>query len=186
MFVSKYLHFLFSCVLSVFITIRLAFWHWFVFSISRNSVSLLRFPFLSHFQVFTFAILLVCCLKYLYSCFSSHFSSFYYTSVLLLLLLLLVATISFCLISFMFSSTLYCVMYIILKAGKPRYYYHLFLYIFSYRSYLMVFHWSFSDSKSPEISRTLLSILAVLNNAVVWMVSTRQPISKSPSPFNNV
>ena len=34
----------------------------------------------------------------------------------------------------------------------------------------MVFHWSLSDSKSPQISRTLLSILAVLNNAVVCMV----------------
>ena len=31
----------------------------------------------------------------------------------------------------------------------------------------------------------LLSILAVLNYAVVWMVPTRPPIFKSPSPFNN-
>ena len=49
----------------------------------------------------------------------------------------------------------------------------------------MVFHWSLSDSMSPQVSRTLLSILAVLNNAVVWMVSTRPPTSKSFSPFNN-
>ena len=28
-------------------------------------------------------------------------------------------------------------------------------------------------------------ILAVLNNAVVWMVSTRPPTSKSSSPFSN-
>ena len=49
----------------------------------------------------------------------------------------------------------------------------------------MVFHWSLSDSKSPQISRTLLSILAVLNNVIVWMVSTRPPTSKSSSPFNN-
>ena len=48
----------------------------------------------------------------------------------------------------------------------------------------MVFHWSLSDSKSPQVSRTLLSILAVLNNAVVWMVSTRPPTSKSSSPFS--
>ena len=41
------------------------------------------------------------------------------------------------------------------------------------------------DSKSPQVSRTLLSILAVLNNAVVWMVSTRPPTSKSSSPFSN-
>ena len=39
--------------------------------------------------------------------------------------------------------------------------------------------------KSPQVSRTLLSILAVLNNAVVWMVSTRPPTSKSSSPFSN-
>ena len=49
----------------------------------------------------------------------------------------------------------------------------------------MVFHWRLSDSKSPQVSRTLLSILAVFNNAVVWMVSTRQPTSKSSRPFNN-
>ena len=49
----------------------------------------------------------------------------------------------------------------------------------------MIFHWSLSHSKSPQVSRTLLSILAVLNNAVVWMVSTRPPTSKSSTPFNN-
>ena len=49
----------------------------------------------------------------------------------------------------------------------------------------MVFHWSLSDSKSPQVSRTLLSILAVFSNAVVWMVSTRPPTSKSSRPFNN-
>ena len=49
----------------------------------------------------------------------------------------------------------------------------------------MVFHWRFSDSKSPQVSRTLLSSLAVFNNAVNWMVSTRLPTSKSSRPFNN-
>ena len=49
----------------------------------------------------------------------------------------------------------------------------------------MVFHWSFSDSKSPQVYMTLLSILADLNNAVVWMVSTRPLISKSFSPWTN-
>ena len=49
----------------------------------------------------------------------------------------------------------------------------------------MVFHWSLSDRKSPHVSRTLLSILAVLNNVVVWIVSTRPPTSKSSSPFSN-
>ena len=32
------------------------------------------------------------------------------------------------------------------------------------------FHWFLSDSEFPQVSRTLLSILADLNNAVVWMV----------------
>ena len=50
----------------------------------------------------------------------------------------------------------------------------------------MVFHWSLSDSKSPHVSRTLLSILTDLNNAVVWIVSTRPFISNSfTSPFIN-
>ena len=43
----------------------------------------------------------------------------------------------------------------------------------------MGFHWNLSDSKSPEVYRTLLSILADLNNAVVWMVSTHSVNSKS-------
>ena len=50
---------------------------------------------------------------------------------------------------------------------------------------LMVFQWSLSDSKSPQVSRTLLSILAILNNAVIWKVSTRPLTSKLSSPFNS-
>ena len=49
----------------------------------------------------------------------------------------------------------------------------------------MAFHWSLSDRKSSQVSRTLLSILAVFNNAVVWMVSTRPPTPQSSSPFSN-
>ena len=49
----------------------------------------------------------------------------------------------------------------------------------------MVFRWSLSDSKSPQVSRTRLGILAVLSNAVIWIVSTRPPTSKSFMPFNN-
>ena len=37
----------------------------------------------------------------------------------------------------------------------------------------MIFHWSLSDSKFPQVSRTLLSILAVLSNVVIWIISTR-------------
>ena len=49
----------------------------------------------------------------------------------------------------------------------------------------MVFHGSLSDSKSPQISSTPLSILAVLNNVVVCMVSPHPPTSKSSSPLSN-
>ena len=49
----------------------------------------------------------------------------------------------------------------------------------------MVFHWSLSDSKSLQVSGSLLSILAVLNNVVVWVVSTCPPTSNSSSPFSN-
>ena len=49
----------------------------------------------------------------------------------------------------------------------------------------MVFHWRLSDSKSPQVSWIRLRILAVLSNAVVWIVSTRPPTSKSSRPFNN-
>ena len=47
----------------------------------------------------------------------------------------------------------------------------------------MVFQGSLSDNKSPQVLRTLLSIMANLDNAIVWMVSTRPLISKSSSPF---
>ena len=53
----------------------------------------------------------------------------------------------------------------------------------------MVFHWSLSDSKSPQVSRILLSILAILNNVLVWMVSARpyylQVLQSLYSPFGD-
>ena len=49
----------------------------------------------------------------------------------------------------------------------------------------MVSHWNLSDSKSPQVSKTLLTILADLNNAEVWIVSTWPLISISSSPCTN-
>ena len=43
----------------------------------------------------------------------------------------------------------------------------------------MVFQRSLSDSKCPQVSRTLFSMQADLNNAVVWRDSTCMHISKS-------
>ena len=63
-----------------------------------------------------------------------------------------------------------------------------------YFTHLRVFHasvnWWFSsrvlsDSKFPQVSRTLLSILADLNNTVVWMVSTRSLIFISSRSYTN-
>ena len=44
------------------------------------------------------------------------------------------------------------------------------------------FYLILSDSKSLEVSRTFLSILADLNNAAVWIVSSCHLISKFSSP----
>ena len=50
----------------------------------------------------------------------------------------------------------------------------------------MVFHWGLRNRKSPQVSRTLLGILADLsNNSVDWMVPTCPLISKSSCPFIN-
>ena len=49
----------------------------------------------------------------------------------------------------------------------------------------MVFHWGLSDSKSLQVSWTRLRILDVFSNAIIWIVSTRPPTSKSSRPFNN-
>ena len=49
----------------------------------------------------------------------------------------------------------------------------------------MVFDWYLSDNRF-HVSKTLLNVLADLNNAVVLMVSTRPLISKSSSLFSNL
>ena len=56
---------------------------------------------------------------------------------------------------------------------------------FSHQHQLMVFLWILSDNKSPQVSRTFLCILAIFNNALVWMVSTRSLIFKSFCSFTN-
>ena len=49
----------------------------------------------------------------------------------------------------------------------------------------MVFHWSLSDSKFPQVSRNLHSTLAVLDNAVFKMVPNPPLTFKSSSSFDN-
>ena len=56
---------------------------------------------------------------------------------------------------------------------------------FSHQCYLVVFQWNMSDSKSPPLSKSLLNILADLNNAAVGMVSIFLLISNSSSLLSN-
>ena len=47
----------------------------------------------------------------------------------------------------------------------------------------MFFHWSLSGNKSPQFSRTLLSILTDHNNDVVWIALISPPFPTPPVPF---
>ena len=81
-------------------------------AVMRDSVSLLRFPLLSHDQVFTCAISAVCRLKYPYSCFSSHLCFLVFVVFLLvhmLMLLFLAAVISLSLLFCVYSSSAWIV-----------------------------------------------------------------------------
>ena len=49
----------------------------------------------------------------------------------------------------------------------------------------MAFHWSLSECKSFQVSRTLLSILVDLNNGVVYMFSVGPPIFNFSRPLTN-
>ena len=57
---------------------------------------------------------------------------------------------------------------------------------FSHQRQLMVFRWSMSDNTSPQISRTLLSILVDCSSAVFWMVSMLPLISRFSSLFSKL
>ena len=63
------LYLLFFCVLSFLVLIRLVHMAFFSAAIRRDSVSLLRLPFLSYIQVFSYDMLLISCLKHSWSFF---------------------------------------------------------------------------------------------------------------------
>ena len=48
----------------------------------------------------------------------------------------------------------------------------------------MVFRWSLRDRKSAQVSHTVFSIFTNLNNAAVWMISNRPPVSETSSPLS--
>ena len=67
------LYLLFCCVLSILALIWLVLMALFCAAIRRDSVSLLKFPFLGYVQVFWCEMLFISRLKRLWSCFPSHF-----------------------------------------------------------------------------------------------------------------
>ena len=93
---SLSLHLLFCCVLSIFASIWLVLMALFCAAIRRDSVSLLKFPFLSHVQVLSCGMLLISRLKRPWSCFSSHFCFLFFVILLSIVLsvLFLMAVIS--------------------------------------------------------------------------------------------
>ena len=62
----------------------------------------------------------------------------------------------------------------------------LLLMIFSHQHLWVIFDWSPNDRKSPKASRTLLNILADLNNVVVWMVLIFPLIFYCSSPLSKL
>ena len=96
---------LFYCVLSISALTLLVFMALLCAAIRRYSVSLLKFPFLSHIKVLSSLILLVCRLKYPYSCFPPHFCFLVIIAVFIFmfLMLFLFAVITLSLVFFMLS-----------------------------------------------------------------------------------
>ena len=66
------------------------------------------------------------------------------------------------------------------------YYYFHFIQVFHTSFNWWLFHWCLTESKSPQVSRTLLSILTDFNNAVVWIVSILPLISSSSNIFQSI
>ena len=91
------LHLVFCCVLSILALIWLVHVALFCVAIRRDSISLLKFPFLNHVHIFSCEMLLISRLKPPQSCFSSHFRFLVisFLEILMLSVLFLRAVISF-------------------------------------------------------------------------------------------
>ena len=82
------LHLLFCCILSIHALIWLVLILLFCAAIRRDSVFLLRFPFLGHIHVFSFEMLLISHLKH--SCFSSHFCFLVIVVVVVIIIIIII------------------------------------------------------------------------------------------------
>ena len=77
------------------------------------------------------------------------------------------------------------IMWLIISSLSPHNLHRLFCCVVGLFTPWEYLRWNLSDSKSPQVSRTLLSILTVLDNVIVWMVSSHLLIFKSSCLFNN-
>ena len=148
-------------------------------AIRRDSVFLLRFPFLSHVQVFSCKFSSVCRLKYPCIYFSSNF---YFLVVVLqifmLSLLFLVTVINLCFFFCVVLESSYWCIYAIFNVGESSSsFFSRHVIIISplssfscQRQQVVVFHGSLCDSKFSQVTTTFLSILADLNNAMVLIL----------------
>ena len=177
-------HLQFCCVLSIFIFTYLVLMALFCAAIRRDSVSLKRFPFISHVQVFSCEISIVHIIVFL-SIFVYNY--FYSVDAFVVCILSGGCNQSSTAFFFMYSSS-HCIdastlSWMLVSPLPPSF---LDTEILSTSSLdfisLKVFPWIVRDSKAPQFSRTLLSILADLN-AIVWMFSTSSLISKFSSSF---
>ena len=75
------------------------------------------------------------------------------------------------------------IIWLMASSLSPHYYYFTLLRVFHTSVRRWFLNGLLSDSKSPQVSRTLLSIL---DNVVLWVVSIRPLISKSSSPCTNL
>ena len=134
----------------------------FCLAIRKDSVSLKRFPCFSHVQILSCEISLVCRLKYPYSCFSSHFC--FLVIVVLLVLVLFVLFLVAVIHSFLHD--IFVVASMSRRFILPSFLDTYSLSVSSFRcKALLLLLVSLSDSKFPNVPRTLLSILVDVNNA---------------------
>ena len=57
---------------------------------------------------------------------------------------------------------------------------------FNHQDYMMIFHWSLSGSKSPDVNTTLLITLTDNIRAMVWLVSIHPQMYTYPDFFFQV
>ena len=57
---------------------------------------------------------------------------------------------------------------------------------FLHQIWLVVFLWSLSDNKSPQVSRTILNIISYDNNVAVWIISILSLIFNISSLFPSI